>query len=326
MPLRSLARMSCAFALSMGFLGVAPDARAAWPDRPIKLVVPFAPGGGSDLIARIIATPLSQALGQSVVVENHPGANGNIGIGIVAKADPDGYTLLVASSVIFVNPTLSKSANYDPQKDFAPIADLGGSPNALVTRADSGINSVGDLIARAKAEPDRFNFSSPGVGSISQLGVELLKLRAGIKLTHVPYTGAGPAVQAVLSGTTQLACVNISSLIPHIKAGTLRGLVQTGKERWAELPDIPTLAEAGVPNAASETLQILVAPARTPPEVVDQIAKAVVEILKRPEIRERMLQTGFAVAGTGPDALRKRVAEEVATWQEVISQAKLKAE
>lgn len=322
--LRSLARV-CAL-VCLATLAIAPPARAAWPDRPIKLIVPFAPGGGSDLIARIIATPLGQALGQSVVVENHPGANGNIGISIVAKADPDGYTLLVASSVIFVNPTLSKNANYDAQKDFAPIADLGGSPNALVTRADSAIKTVGDLIARAKAEPDKFNFASPGVGSISQLGVELLKLRAGIKLTHVPYTGAGPAVQAVLSGTTELACTNISSLIPHIKAGTLRGLVQTGKDRWPELPDIPTLAEAGVPNAASETLQILVAPARTPPEVIDQVAKAMVDILRRSDIRERMLQTGFAVAGTGPDVLRKRIAEEVATWQEVIAQAKLKVD
>ena len=211
-------------------------------------------------------------------------------------------------------------------KDFAAIADLGSSPNAIVTRPDTGIKDVADLIARAKANPDALDFSSPGVGSISQLGAELLKLRAGIRLLHVPYTGAGPAVQAVLGGTTKLSASNIGTVMPHIKAGTLKALVQTGKERWFDLPDVPTLAEAGVPNAASETFQALLAPAGTPKEIVDRLAKEVIAILQAPDVRDKLRNTGFGPAGTGPDALHARIAEEVAMWKEVIARTGLKAD
>lgn len=299
-------------------------ARAAFPDRPIRIIVPFAPGGGSDLIARVMSGPLAQELGQPVIVENHAGANGNIGIGYVAKADPDGYTLLVASSVIFVNHLLNRPGSYDPEKDFAPVADLGGSPDAIVVRTDSDIKDFADLLKRAKANPGHLTYSSPGIGSISQLGVELMDVRAGIKLVHVPYTGAGPAAQAALSGTTDLGSVNISATIPLIKAGKLRALVQTGAKRWFELPDVPTLEEAGIGNDESETLQTLVAPAKTPRAVVDRISKAVVKVLADPKIRQQLLTTGFAVSGTGPDALKKLIATEVAKWREVISAANLK--
>jgi tripartite-type tricarboxylate transporter receptor subunit TctC len=299
---------------------------AAYPDRPVKIVVPFAPGGTSDIVARVLAAALSQTLGQSVFVENRAGANGNIGIAAVTKADPDGYTLLVASSVIVVNPTLSKQATYDPAKDFSAISDLGSSPNVIATRPETGIKDVADLIARARANPDQLNFSSPGVGSISQLGAELLKLRANIRMTHVPFTGAGPAAQAVLSGTTQLAAVNIGTVISLIKGGQLKALVQTGKERWFDLPDVPTLAEAGVPNAASETFQALLAPAGTPPDVIERLAKDCAEILQRPDIREKLRSTGFNPVGSGPQALQTRVAEELAMWKEVIARTGLKVE
>jgi len=301
-------------------------AAAAYPDRPVKIVVPFAPGGTSDIVARLLAAALSQSLGQSVFVENRAGANGNIGIAAAAKADPDGYTLLVASSVIVVNPTLSKQATYDPARDFSPIADLGSSPNVIVTRPDTGIRDVADLIARARANPDQLDFSSPGVGSISQLGAELLKLRADIRMVHVPFTGAGPAAQAVLAGTTQLAAVNIGTVIQLIKAGSLKALVQTGKERWFDLPDVPTLAEAGVPNAASETFQALLAPAGTSKEIADRLAKETTEILQRPDVREKLRSSGFNPVGSGPEALEARVAEEVAMWREVIARTGLKVE
>lgn len=298
---------------------------APYPERPIRIIVPFAPGGASDLIARVISGPLGQMLGQSVVVENMAGANGNIGIANAAKAEPDGYTLLVASSVIFVNPMLTKGANYDPQRDFAPLVHLGGSPNALVTRPDSGISDLADLIARSKANPSGLNFSSPGVGSISQLGVELLKLRTGANLVHVPYTGAGPAVQAVLAGTVPLSSVNIAAAMPQISAGTLKALVQTGNERWPDLANVPTLQDAGVPNSASETLQILLAPAKTPPEITEKLSKAVVEILKDPAIRERLRVTGFAVKGTGAAELAKLISSELSMWREVIDKTSLRA-
>jgi tripartite-type tricarboxylate transporter receptor subunit TctC len=299
---------------------------AAYPDRPVRIVVPFAPGGTSDIVARMLATAFSQSLGQSVFVENRAGANGNIGIAAVAKAEADGYTLLVASSVIVVNPALSKQATYDPAKDFAAIADLGSSPNVIVTRPDTGIKDVADLIARARANPDLLDFSSPGVGSISQLGAELLKLRANIHIMHVPFTGAGPATQAVVAGTTKLAAVNIGTVIPLIKAGTLRALVQTGKERWFDLPDVPTLAEAGVPNAASETFQALLAPAGTPKDIIDRLAKETAEIMQRPDIRDKLRNTGFNPVGSGPEALQARVAEEVAMWKEVIARTGLKVD
>jgi len=225
-----------------------------------------------------------------------------------------------------VNPSLSKAATYDPNTDFAPIVDLGGSPNVIVTRPDSGIKDIADLIVRAKAQPDYFNYASAGVGSITQLSIELMQLRTGGRLTHVPFTGAGPAVQAALAGTTHLAGVNISVAMPHIKAGTLHALAQTGKMRWFELPDVPTLEDAGVPDSASETFQILLAPAKTPPDIVDKIAQAVIAILQRPEIKDRLAVTGFAVAAHGPEALRKRIAGEVAMWREVIAQSKLKVQ
>jgi tripartite-type tricarboxylate transporter receptor subunit TctC len=297
---------------------------AGFPERPIRIIVPFAPGGASDLVARVISGPLQQELGQPVIVENHAGANGNIGIGYVAKADPDGYTLLVASSVIFVNLPLQRPGSLDPAKHLTPIADLGGSPDALLVRTESEIKDFADLLKRAKANPGHITFSSPGIGSISQLGVELLDVRTGIKLAHVPYTGAGPAVQAGLSGTTELAGVNISAAMPLVKAGKMRALVQTGDKRWFELLDVPTLAEAGIRDAESETLQILLAPPKTPPAVRDKLSEAVVKVLKSAQIREQLLKTGFGVSGTGSAELKKLIDVEMAKWREVISQANLK--
>ncbi len=315
------ARLLLAVPLCAAVLGA--PAHAAYPDRPIRIIVPFAPGGASDLIARVLSAPLSAELGQPVVVENHPGANGNVGIGYVAKADPDGYRLLVASSVIFVNRLLNRPDSSDPATDFAPITDLGGSPDALVTRKESDIADIADLIRRAKAAPGHITFASPGIGSISQLGVELLDLRSGIELVHVPYTGAGPAVEAALSGTTDLAGVNISAAMPLIKAGKLRALVQTGARRWFELADVPTMAEAGIANAESETLQILLAPAKTPPDIARRISDATMKVLDSPALRDQLLKTGFAVSAKGPDDLKALIASEVAKWRVVIAEANL---
>lgn len=319
---RTAVHTACVLA-ALSLAGLAQPARAEFPDRPIRIVVPFAPNGGSDLIGRVLSEPLSQELGQTVFVENHPGANGNIGIGLVAKVPPDGYTLLVASSVIFTNAPLKRPGSYDPEKDFAPVADLGGSPNAIITQADSDIRDIHDLINKAKAAPGKYNYATPGVGSVNQLAVELLDLRAGISLTHVPFNGAGPSVQAVLGNTTQLAAVNISAVIPLAKAGKVRTLVQTGRERWFELPDVPTMEEAGIPNSSSEVLQVLLAPKGTPQNVVDRIAAAVVRVLGRAEIKKRLLAIGFAPTGKGPAELKKLIQEEDARWREVIDSARL---
>lgn len=304
--------------------GTVMPAVAAWPERAITIIVQFAPGGSNDLLGRILASELAPVLGQSVVVENRPGAAGNIGAGAAARAAPDGYTLAVLSGPILINPNLTK-VTYDPMKDFAPVAYLGASPNVILTRPASGIASVQDLIAKAKAAPGTINFATPGIGSVSHLSVEFLKLRAGINIVHVPYAGAAPAAQAALAGTTELASVNISGMLGQVSSGALRALVQTGKERWSEMPDVPTLVEAGIHDAVLETTQFLLAPAGTPAPIIDRLATETLKILQKPDVRERMLKASFAVSGEGPEQLRLRMERELALWKDLIDKAGLKA-
>jgi len=301
--------------------GVGSAASAEYPDHVVTLIVPFAPGGASDLLARVLSAPLGAALGQSVIVVNRGGAGGNIGIGIAARAKPDGYTLLVTSSAFVVNPGLYETVPYDPFKDFAPIVDLGSSPNVIVANKDAGISDIADLIAQANAHPERFNYASPGAGTTPQLSAELLKLRAGINLTHVPYTGAGPALTAVLGGTTQLGALNLSVVAQHIKSGSLHALVQTGASRWSDLPDTPTMQEAGFPNSVSETFQALLAPAGTPQPALERLEQNVIAILQRPDTRDKLKEAGFGVIAKGPAALKVRIETEVPMWKEVIAKA-----
>jgi tripartite-type tricarboxylate transporter receptor subunit TctC len=300
-------------------IGITP-VRAAWPEHAITIIVHFAPGGSNDLLGRLIAAELAPVLGQSVIVENRPGANGNIGLAAAARAAPDGYTLVVASGVVLINPSMGK-AGYDPIKDFAPIAYLGASPNVLLTRPGSGITSLQDLIAKAKAKPRTITYSSPGVGSISQLAVELLELRTNIKLIHVPFSGAAPAAQSAIAGTTDLGSVNVAGLIGFVNSGAVKALVQTGKERWPDLPDVPTMEQAGIPNAEVETSQMLLAPAGTPQPIIDRLAKEVLAIMRKPDVRERMLKASFAVQPEGPADLRERIAREVPMWKELVERS-----
>jgi tripartite-type tricarboxylate transporter receptor subunit TctC len=302
-------------------IGTAP-ARAAWPDHTITIIAHFAPGGSNDLLARLIASELGPALKQNVIVENRPGANGNIGLTFAAHAAPDGYTLVVASGVVEINPSI-RTSGYE-MKDFAPVAYLGASPNVILTRPASGITSVKDLIAKAKAEPGKITYSSPGVGSVSQLAVELLELRTDTKLIHVPFQGAAPAAQAAMAGTTDVGSVNIAGLIGFIQSGKLKALVQTGEKRWPDLPDVPIMQEAGIPNAVVETSQMLLAPAGTPQPIIDRLAKEVSAIMSKPDVRERMLKASFAVQFEGPDQLRARIAREVPVWKELVERAGVK--
>jgi tripartite-type tricarboxylate transporter receptor subunit TctC len=309
-------------ALALGFGIMASDARAAWPERNITIIVPFPPGGPNDLLGRLLAAELSQKLGQSVIVENRAGAVGKIGLATGARAAPDGYTLVVVTVVVLINPSVQK-VGYDPLKDFAPIAYLGAAPNVIITKPSTGINSVADLIKKAKAEPGKLNYASPGVGSVSHLAVELLKIRAGIDMTHVPFQGANPALQAALAGTTDIASVSIAGLIGHIRAGTLKALVQTGAEHWVDLPDVPTMAEAGIPNAVVETSQMFLAPTGTPPEVIKRLSDETREILAKPDVKEKMLKAGFMVKYEGPEELHARMLREVPVWKEIVDRAGL---
>ena len=314
----SVAAIAAVMVLSIGN----GPARAEWPDRTITIIAHFAPGGSNDLLARLIASELGPVLKQNIIVENRPGTNGNIGLSAAARAAPDGYTLVVASGVVLINPNIRKSG-YE-MKDFAPVAYLGASPNVILTRPASGITSIQELIAKAKAEPGKITYSSPGVGSVSQLAIELLELRTNTKLVHVPYSGAAPAAQAAMAGTTDVGSVNIAGLIGFIQSGKLKALVQTGEKRWPDLPDVPTMEQAGIPNAVVETSQMLLAPAGTPQPIIDRLAKEVSAIMSKPDVRERMLKASFAVQYEGPDQLRARIVREVPMWKDLVERAGIK--
>jgi tripartite-type tricarboxylate transporter receptor subunit TctC len=314
-------------ALVAGFaaLSLSP-ARAAWPERPIVLIVPFAAGGPTDIIARILATTMSKSLGANVIVDNRAGAGGNIGIGMVARANPDGYTLLLTSTAIAVNPGLFTNLPYDPIRDFAPISELVNAPNVLYTRPDSGIVSIADLVAKAKAEPDKYNYSSPGVGTKSHLTGELLKLRAGINLLHVPYRGGGPSTQAVVAGTVHLGSVALAPIEPLIKAGTIRALAVTGDKRWFSLPEIPTMIESGFPGFVSDTFNALFAPAGTPPEILALLLKQAKAAMATPEAREAALRAGYQIIAGDPEQLTQRVVSEIQGVKELVARAGIKVD
>jgi len=301
------------------------SARAAgYPDRTIRIIVPFAPAGPTDIMARILGQNLGPALGGNIITENKSGAGGNIGIGYAAHAEPDGYTLLVTSSAYVVNPGLYVRVPYDPYKDFAPIAELGTSPNVILADPKLGINTIAELIARAKAHPDELNYASPGAGTTPHLSGEFLKIAAGIDITHVPFSGAMPAIQALLGGVTQLAVAALPPAHPYIESGALKALAVTGAHRWFDLKDVPTMVELGYQNFIAETFQALLAPAKTPPEIVARLAAQSIEVLQRPEIREQLLNNGFEVIANGPDGLRRRIAIEVPKWRDIIARAGIK--
>src|SRR6266851_7835589 len=311
-------------AVAVSSLGPRPAKAAGYPEHPIKIIVPFAPAGPTDIMARILATHLGEALGGTTVVENRPGAGGNIGIGIAAHAEPDGYTLLMTSSAYVVNPGLYAKIPYDPYTDFAPIAELGTSPNVILVDPKLGVNSIPDLIARAKANPDELNYASPGIGTTPHLSGELFKIVGRIQITHVPFSGAGPAIQAVLSGTTQIALAALPPAHPHIESGALKALAVTGIHRWFDLPDVPTMVELGYTDFISDTFQGFLAPAKTPPAIVDLLSTKSIEILKTPAIAEQLRNNGFEVIANGPDGMRKRIADEVPKWRDIVAKAGIK--
>jgi tripartite-type tricarboxylate transporter receptor subunit TctC len=297
------------------------SAAAGYPDRPVRIVVPFAPGGPSDLTARLMSVKLAEALGQTFFVENRAGAGGNLGTATVARAAPDGYTLLVTSSAFVVNPGLYKQVPYDPVKDFAPVTELDTSPNVFIATPASGITSMQELVAHAKSKPNELSYASAGVGTTPHLAGELLKIAAGINVTHIPYQGAGPAMQSVLSGTVPLMCASLPGAHPSIINGTVRALAVTGTERWFDMPNVPTMLELGFAGFVSETFHGMLAPAGTAQEVVDRLAAVLMDSLKQPEFRDKLRTLGFEVIGKGPDAMRHRIADEVSRYRDIITKA-----
>jgi len=311
-----------AVALACASTGV----QAAYPERPITFIVPFAAGGPTDIIARILATALSLAIGQNVIVDNRGGAAGNIGMGIAARATPDGYTFLLTSTAIAVNPALFRNLPYDPFKDFVPVTELVNAPNVVFVRTDSDIKTLADLIVQAKVNPDKFNYASPGAGTKSHLTGELLKLRAGINMVHVPFRGGGPATQAVLAGTTQVGSVALAPVEPLIKEGQLRALAVTGAERWFSLPEIPTMVEQGFPGFVSDTFNALFAPVGTPPEMVAFMMKESRAAMQRPEARDAARKSGFEIVAGTPDQLAARLATEIPMVKDLVARTGIKPE
>jgi tripartite-type tricarboxylate transporter receptor subunit TctC len=312
-----------------GLLLVAPVgiARAqSYPARPIKLVVPFAPGGGSDSIARIVAQRVAQTIGQPIVVENRAGAGATIGGDAVAKSAPDGYTLLFATpGVQITNQYLMKKLPYDPVHDFSSVALVGWVPNVLVVHPSVPAKTVKELIELAKAKPNTLNFSSSGVGASSHLAGELFKSMAGIQITHVAYKGTGPSIQDLLAGTVQMAIDSINVLLPHIKSGGLRALAVSTPERNPALPDLPAIAET-LPGFDATALVYVTAPAKTPRPIIDRVNREVSAALKSPEVRDRLLSLGFTAHASTPEELDARIKSETAKWKKVIESAGIKPE
>jgi tripartite-type tricarboxylate transporter receptor subunit TctC len=297
---------------------------AAYPERTISLIVPFPAGGPTDIIARIVSAAFNKSLGQSVIVENRTGGGGNPGMAMVARATPDGYTLLLTSTAIAVNPALYTNLPYDPVKDFVPICELVNAPNVLFVRADSDIRTIAELIARAKAMPGVLNYSSPGAGTKSHLTAEQLKLRAGIDVVHIPYRGGGPATMAVLEGTVHVGSVALAPVEPLIKEGKFRALAVTGPERWFSLPEVPTMIESGFPGFVSDTFNALFAPAGTPRDIVDLLSRESQAALKIPEARAAALRAGYQIVAGTPEQLAAKLASEIALTKELVGRLGIK--
>src|ERR1700754_194769 len=295
-------------AVAIGAAFARPAAAAGYPDRPVRIIAPFAAGGPSDLLSRLFSIKLGEALGGSFYVENRGGAGSNIGTAAAARAAPDGYTLLLTSSAFVLNPGLYKQVPYDPVKDFSPIAELVTSPNVFIATPASGITSMAELVVRAKAKPDTLNYVSAGIGTTPHLAGEWFKSVTGISMTHVPFAGAGPALQAILSGTVPIACASLPGAHPSIQNRDVRALAVTGSERWYDLPDVPTMIELGYRNFLSDTFHAVLAPNGTPPEIIERVATGLLGALRQPPLHEQLRSLGFEVIGNGPDGLRRRIA------------------
>ncbi|PZU24494.1 MAG: ABC transporter substrate-binding protein [Shinella sp.] len=302
----------------------APASAAGFPERQVTLVVPFAAGGSTDVVARIIAQKMSEDLGQQVIVQNIAGAGGNLGADNVARADADGYTILMGTVATHaLNPLILKSTPYDAEKDFAPVSLLVVVPNVLVVNPELPAKNVEELLALLKGAPDQYSYASSGNGTPLHLSGELFKSMAGVEMVHIPYKGSGPALNDVIANQVPIMFDNLPSSSGHIKAGTLRALAVTTKERAASFPDIPTVAESGIPGYETYTWNALFAPAGTPAEVIARLNQSANTALKDPAVAERMKEFSATIVGSTPEELGAHVKAEIAKWTPVVRDAKI---
>jgi tripartite-type tricarboxylate transporter receptor subunit TctC len=295
----------------------------AYPTHPVRVVVPAAPGGPSDVIGRIIAQKLSETLGQQFYVENIPTGAGNVGVGMVAKAPPDGYTILTPTSAVIVNPGLYAKLPYDTIKDFAPVTLAAASPHVLTVNPSLPANNVKELIALVKANPGKYSYASPGTGTTGQLAGELFRLSLGLDLTHVPFNGGAPAAMSTIGGHTPIMMSALPTVATHIKDGKLRALAVTSGKRAPEFPDVPTLAEAGVPDQESEFIQAVLVPAGTPKDIVDKLYREIARIVALPDVKERLAAIGYTPVANTPEEFAAQIKVDVARWAKVIRDANI---
>ena len=307
--------------------GSLPASAQPYPNRPLRIVVPFPPGGGTDIGTRIVAQKLQEAWGQAVIVENKPGAAGIVGTELTAKSAPDGYTFMMGNiGTHAINVSLYKKLAYDPVKDFAPVSMVADLPLLLLVHPSVPANSVKELIVLAKSQPGKLNFSSSGAGGSMHVAAELFKSMTGVDMVHIPYKGGAPAVADLLSGQVALSFSTVLETIQHVKAGKVRALAVTNDHRSIALPDLPTIAEAGLPGYQSISWLALFAPAGTPKDIVNKVSAESVRILKLPDVKERLLAQGAEPIGSTPEQLAATLAADIAKYAKVIRESGYKPE
>ena len=315
---KTLVRLAAAFTLAAATLAT-PALAQDWPNKPVRYIVPFAPGGTTDILGRMVSAGLSTALGQSFVVDNKPGQAGSLGAAELARAKPDGYTVgggTISSHAI--NATLYSKLPYDPLKDFEPVALLASLPNMLVVNADVPASTVAELVALLKAQPDKYSFGSAGNGTSQHISGEMFKIATGTRMQHVPYRGSAPMITDLLAGTIQVSFENITTAIPHVRSGRLKALAVTTAKRSAVAPEVPSMQEAGLAGYEISSWQAMFAPAGTPAAVVERLNQEVVKILNMPENAQKLADVGLVPGRLKPDELRAMIAEEIPRLGKVV--------
>ena len=314
-------------ALAAGALLSAGALAQAWPAKPIRIVVPHAPGGVTDVITRVVAQPLGDVLGQPIVIENRPGASGLLGTEVVARAPADGYTLVAFVDTNTIFPSTVKQLAHDPDASFAPISIVARGSHLIVAHPSLPVSNLKELIAYAKAHPGELSYASPGTGSPQHLAAETIKRETGIQMTHIPYKGGGQAIGDVVGGQVKLGVLGMAPVLPHYKAGKLKVLAVTGNARAPLLPDVPTVAESGVPGFATIQWQGISAPAGTPPDVIKRVHAAIVEVMRQPAVIEKVSAQGMEpVASATPEEFHQMIAAEIRRWPAVVKAAGVQPE
>jgi tripartite-type tricarboxylate transporter receptor subunit TctC len=318
--------LRCILAAALLLSGAAPLLAEGYPTRPVRVLVGFPAGGPTDIIARIVAQKLSESLGQQFYVENLPGAGSNLASGQVARAAPDGYTIMAISTGFMVNPSLYAKVPYDPIKDFSAVTLVAASPNVVVVNPQVPAKTLPELVQLIRENPGKYSYAGPGIGSTPQLGGELFRLTYKLDLIHVPFTGAAPAVQSTIGGHTPIAFTALPSSMSAIQAGQVRAIALAATERAPQLPDVPTFAEQGVKDQEADTLTGIVVPAGTPKEIVELLSRTIAKGVAEPEVRERLAALGFRPVANTPDEFAARIKLEIEKWGKVVRDANLKIE